>query len=286
MIPNNNLSPLPFYTSLDEQNHRKSYAYGDIYPLFASAYNLIPFQIIRPHQTNYNIGTCWLHRKDGTVVKEIRTNLIEGGMAILPFYDAGVDVIVYPAFVPIIPDLQEGIYYLVVQDAYNIYYSDMFTVVRDMTPYLQIKWWDIDDLYCDAGVIAYKQMGYRNILYFCSEIGKPDYEFEEEGESRDGYFFREKQISYKTFRSTILAPEYLCDVMRLIRMSDFVEVTDKYGRVYNCNSFLITPKWQTQGNIASVEIEFTTDTVVKKIGRGYLLSDGDFNSDFNNDFNI
>ena len=74
--------------------------------------------------------------------------------------------------------------------------------------------------------------------------------------------------------------------MRFIRMADYVVVTDKYGRKYNCDTFLITPKWQTQGNLASVEIEFQTDTVVKKIGRGYIISNkGDFNGDFNNDFN-
>ena len=31
---NNSLSILPFYESLEEQNHRKSYAYGETYPLY------------------------------------------------------------------------------------------------------------------------------------------------------------------------------------------------------------------------------------------------------------
>ena len=100
-----------------------------------------------------------------------------------------------------------------------------------------------------------------------------------------GIFFPEKQISVKTFKCTILAPEYLCDVMRFIRMADYIHITDKYGREYDCDTFLITPKWQTQGDLASVEIEFKTNTVVKKIGRGYIKSNkGDFNGDFNNDF--
>ena len=74
--------------------------------------------------------------------------------------------------------------------------------------------------------------------------------------------------------------------MRLIRLSDIVVVRDKYGRTYNCDTFLITPNWQTQGDLASVEIEFTTSTVVKKIGRGYIVpNSGDFNNDFNDDFN-
>ena len=93
---NNNLSPLPFYDSLNEQNARKSYAYGDIYPLFADGYKLLPFQIIRQHSNNLNIGTCWLKRKDGYTVDEIRTNLIDGGLTIFPFKDDNFDVIVYP----------------------------------------------------------------------------------------------------------------------------------------------------------------------------------------------
>ena len=101
----------------------------------------------------------------------------------------------------------------------------------------------------------------------CTELGKPEYQFEEEGEDRDGYFFPEKRISEKTYRCTILASEYLCDVMRLIGLSDYVRVTDKYGRKYDCDTFLITPEWQTQGDLASIEIEFETDTVVKKIGQ-------------------
>lgn len=83
-----------------------------------------------------------------------------------------------------------------------------------------------------------------------------------------------------------MAPEFLCDVMRFIRMADYIHITDKYGREYDCDTFLITPKWQTQGDLASVEIEFKTNTVVKKIGRGYNITanKGDFNGDFNNDF--
>lgn len=124
---------------------------------------------------------------------------------------------------------------------------------------------------------------FKNRLYLCTELGRPDYPFEEQGESRDGYFFVQKQISEKTYRCTALAPEFLCDVMRFIRMADHVVVRDQFGRKYECDSFLISPKWQNQGYLASVEIEFQTDTVVKKIGTG--VRRGDFNSDFNNDFN-
>ena len=48
---NNNLSVLPFYTNVDEQNHRRPYAYGEVYPLYVPKGYVPPFQIIIPHTT-------------------------------------------------------------------------------------------------------------------------------------------------------------------------------------------------------------------------------------------
>lgn len=170
-------------------------------------------------------------------------------------------------------------------DGVQTWYSEVFTVVQQMQPYLKIEWYDESDMIFEGGRIVYTSPQYHNFLYFASELGKPDYEFTEEGETRDGYFFPEKQLSEKTYRCTVLAPEYLCDVMRMIRMADHVRVTDKYGRIYDCDTFLITPKWETQGDVASVEIEFDTATVVKKIGDGKtVLQRGDFNADYSSDY--
>ena len=82
----------------------------------------------------------------------------------------------------------------------------------------------------------------------------------------------------------MLASEYLCDVMRFIRLSDFVNILDQNNILYRCDTFLFTPEWQEQGDIASVEIEFTCGRVAKKIGRYAPSFNADFNSDFNNDF--
>jgi hypothetical protein len=210
----------------------------------------------------------------------------ETGLQIVRFQTLGYDVILYPSILPMPLNQLDGIYYMTLSDGAQTWYSEMFTVVQDVSGYLKIQWWDIENLVFDAGQIVYKNSDFKNTLYLCTELGKPDYEFEEDGEERDGYFFPEKQISVKTFKCTILAPEFLCDVMRFIRMADYIHITDKYGREYDCDTFLITPKWQTQGDLASVEIEFKTNTVVKKIGRGYIISNkGSFNDDFNNDFN-
>lgn len=285
MIQNNNISVLPFYTSIDEQNHRKSYAYGKIYPLFAPADMLLPFQIIRNTRAN-DVTSVVLYEKTGKQVADITTNMKETGLQIVRFQSLRYDVILYPSILPMPLNQLDGIYYMTLSDGVQTWYSEMFTVVQDVSAYLKIQWWDIENLVFDAGQIVYTEPNYKNTLYLCTELGKPEYEFEEDGEERDGYFFPEKQISVKTYKCTILAPEYLCDVMRFIRMADYIHITDKYGREYDCDTFLITPKWETQGDLASVEIEFKTNTVVKKIGHGYILGNkGDFNEDFNTDFN-
>lgn len=287
MIQNNNISVLPWYTSIEQQNHRKSYAYGTIYPLFTPKRTLLPFQIMR-NTSSRNITGAQLYDKNGVLFADITTALKETGLQIVPFASLGYDVIVYPSLLPFAIDTPDGIYYARMTDGVNVWYSEMFTIVGDLSGYLKIEWYDVENFVFDAGQIVYQNPKFHNILYLCTELGKPEYTFEEEGETRDRYFFPEKQISEKTYRCMALAPEYLCDVMRFIRMSDKVFVTDKYGRQYDCDTFLITPKWQTQGDLASVEIEFETATVAKKIGRGYITPGrkGDFNNDFNNDFKI
>lgn len=287
MIQNNNISVLPWYTSIEQQNHRKSYAYGTIYPLFTPKRTLLPFQIMR-NTSSRNITRAQLYDKNGVLFADITTALKETGLQIVPFASLGYDVIVYPSLLPFAIDTPDGIYYARMTDGVNVWYSEMFTIVGDLSGYLKIEWYDVENFVFDAGQIVYQNPKFHNVLYLCTELGKPEYTFEEEGETRDGYFFSEKQISEKTYRCMALAPEYLCDVMRFIRMSDKVFITDKYGRQYDCDTFLITPKWQTQGDLASVEIEFETATVAKKIGRGYITPGrkGDFNNDFNNDFKI
>lgn len=287
MIQNNNISVLPWYTSIEQQNHRKSYAYGTIYPLFTPKRTLLPFQIMR-NTSSRDITRAQLYDKNGVLFADITTALKETGLQIVPFASLGYDVIVYPSLLPFAIDTPDGIYYARMTDGVNVWYSEMFTIVGDLSGYLKIEWYDVENFVFDAGQIVYQNPKFHNVLYLCTELGKPEYPFEEEGETRDGYFFPEKQISEKTYRCMALAPEYLCDVMRFIRMSDKVFVTDKYGRQYDCDTFLITPKWQTQGDLASVEIEFETASVAKKIGRGYITPGrkGDFNNDFNNDFKI
>ena len=181
-----------------------------------------------------------------------------------------------------------GHYYATISDGTQTWYSEMFTVVNDIEPYLKIVWWDKEDFTMDAGTIVYKYADdtqFRNFLYLQADIAKPEYPFEEEGETRDGYFFPIKQISEKHYRFSFLASEYLLDVMRFIRMADYATI-EYHGQTYSLDTFLITPEWEAQGDVAAVEAVFDTATVAKKIGLGFTKAlRGDFNDDFNNDYN-
>lgn len=402
MIPNNNLSVLPWYRSLDEQNARRWWVYGRVFPLFSPAERLLPFQIMRntlheytpglvlpvadsdygymlptgevisdndygykeypisgvtavyfenltkcpdlavavvAYDSNDNVvgtftpefnedgyftggwtlpaGTSYIYAqtknnnlqiakttvayvattqtapitkfeiytRDGALVGDF-TALINEQITIKAFDNFGYDVIIYPAQLPLFQTFANGQYYAKLSDGTNTWYSEIFTAVNDIEPYLKIEWYDNNDFVMDAGRIVYKNPAFKNVLYLDSTIAKPEYNFEEEGETRDGYFFPIKQISEKRFRFKFFASEYLLDVMRFIRMADYATIY-YHGQRYSLDTFLITPEWEDNGDVASVEALFDTATVAKKIGVGYIKAQrGDFNDDFNDDYNV
>ena len=284
MTPNNNLSILPFYTDLSRQNHRKDYAFGEVFPLFTPDRKILPFQILREHRTNA-VTSVLLKTMSGTTVANITSQLVSNGMVVRSYASYGYDIIVYHGLLLLTTETPEGRYYLQITDGIETWYSEIFTVVRTLDNCLRLSYSDSDDLVYDNGRIDFSN-GFAFHVYLPTQIGRPDYEFEEQVEKRDGFQFVEKQISEKTYKFNFLAPEYLLDAMRIIRMMDTVGIISR-GMVYDIDQFLMTPKWQDGGYLAAVEIEFQSNTVIKKIGRLFVPNDqGDFNDDFNNDFNI
>lgn len=158
--------------------------------------------------------------------------------------------------------------YIKITDGTNTFYSAYFTWCN---PCMSIEWYDKADLLFRDGQICYSS-GFKNKMYFCAELGMPSYEFEEEVSERNGYSYPLSQVSYKKYKFNILAPEEVCDVMRLIRLSDVVTIKSGDDE-YSATSFLMTPTWQEQGYLANIECEFATDTMVKKTGKGYYINE-------------
>lgn len=269
MIPNNNFSCLPFYDDIRDQNARKWWVYGRVYPLFTPADKLLPFQIIMEgdNASTTTIAHVDLFDKNGALVYNLD--------GVLPFLykvqKSGFWVIVFQGTYTIPYYLDLGQYYLRMQIGSAYKYSEVFTVIKDMEPYLKIQWWDLEDFVMDAGTIIYnaestnhEAVNFKNTLYLESDIAKPEYLFEDENENRDGFYFPIKQISEKKYRFSFLASEYMLDVMRFIRMADHIEIT-YHGKLFQPDSFLLTPEWVDEGDVATVDAEFETGTVAKKL---------------------
>lgn len=307
MIPFNNFSVIPFYTSLAQQNANKWWIYNRVYPLFTPSSGIVPFQILVPHSITTNVtGWSLINCKDGEVTD--LSSYVGTHFEVKSFADYGYDVVILTSTTSPITEPLIGRFYYQVEIDQQTYFSDVITAVSDITPFLKIEWWDDDDFYMPEGIIAYKygtglSEQFKNVLYLPSDIAKPEYIFEEEGETRDGFFFPTKQISEKRYRFSFFASEYLLDVMRFIRMADHVQITYQ-GHVFYPDTFLITPEWEANGDVASVDAQFDCATVAKKIGflgSGYTpgptppgpeppdpptpTENGDYlTSDFNGDF--
>lgn len=266
MIQKNNLQVLPFYDSIEKQHHKKPYSFGQVYPLIASIKSLLPFQlevksvanrgeeaIIKSASVIYlNTGThFWSNTLE--ITEDFNT-----GLLVTNIVDSDKQLLTWTA--PEILSLLEGPAYLRIIDLDGTeYYSEVFCLASDLPRYVKLDWWDND---------AEGNPDFIHTAYIDTIVGKPKYEFDEEGTDRDGYFFAEKQLSKKVYRFGFVAPEYLCDALRIVRMSDNVQITFN-GETYDCDSMVIEPEWEEQGDLASIEVEFTTGSVIKKIAAGY-----------------
>ena len=294
MTHSNNLSPLPFYESLDEQDSKKWWAFGDIYPLIVPNDTLIPFffrvtdshtltldnikvykMCCRPLNQagdfNYDFSNDFYIDRD----ENVHYWLDEFSTKIHVVAGTGYTDVYYLGDAEDLP-FEKGRYYMEFIFKYTVgstssyisVYSEVFTCVEEeeLSQYTKIVWKNLSSLDTGTAIIPYTA-GYMNILYLDTDVCQPTYEYEEEGDTRDGYFFPLKQISYKKYTFNIVAPEYMCDAMRLIRMSDSVTIKDKKGFDFDVSQFIMDVSWLEGGHYASGECEFTTDTVIKTIGK-------------------
>lgn len=147
------------------------------------------------------------------------------------------------------------------------YFSDWFTLGG--VPNVRIEWYDATDQQLEEGYIPYS-LGYKNRLYLNASVGFPEYEIDKEGDERDGYFFMEKGVSRKSYKMQFYGPEYLCDVLRLVPVSDYVKIYDtSRGKEieYDVDDIDMEVEWQEQGNYAAITLTFKTDTVIKNLGK-------------------
>ena len=288
----NNLSCIPFYTKKEHQDFRLWYSYGEKYPYYVPSDYLIPFSFVVPYHSEQpdNIkvefyrACCSEEKYLGTqdaYNNDLSARMNMNGLTIENDDTREISVLTYFAREVVSLDMEEGMYYMKITLVYGqtneTYYSDVFFVkdASKLDKCVCIKWRNEENLEYDGGFIPYGELKggepFTNRLYLDTTIAMPEYKFTEDGEERNGRFFPIKQISEKVYKMSFIAPEYLCDVMRLIRMADYIELYDGLGRTLIVEQFEMDVKWSQGGHYAEVSCSFQTDTVVKKIGKSYNI---------------
>ena len=254
---NNNFNVLPFYDSLQKQNSKKWYSFGQHYPLICPNNKLLPFQFVTNEELTITGNIVAVNVTTGqTTDLGVKPGVMLGTQPGAQYY------IVKLSETAINKSL-EGLHYLQINTNKGYIYSEEFVFTDSYSECVRLEYWNEDTLNFTSGEINFDD-DFKFVMYISSTIGKPEYEFEEELTKRLGYKFIESQTSNKIYKFNFLAPEYICDAMRLVRMCDYIKLTIKYD-TYNALSFSYEPKWQNNGDLAAVDVEFDTDCIIQKL---------------------
>ena len=277
------ISPLKFYDDFHKQNRYRSFAYGHVAPLITNPNVVSPFQLI----VSGNVSEVYV--RNANTNKRVTGNVVE------KFKDAGLrniskngyKVLLFLGIFPLSGVIDyEGQYWLEIHSG-GWYYSEVFCFDNNIDDCLKVEYWNPEgDFALKNGIIVLGSENFHFILLLKSELGKPEYSFEEEATKRLGYSFIESQVSKKTYKFNAVIPEYLCDAMRIIRLCSQKKITCK-GETYDAITFNMEVDWQEQGDLASVTCEFDVDNIITNLG-GFKHENlgGDFNNDYNNDYDI
>ena len=256
MYLNNSFNILPWYDSLAKRSSQKWYAFGQSWPLLCPKGRILPFQFV-----------CEKIEILSTVfavdVKTGAATDLKVTPTVLPSTQADATYYVVKMPSTQVIELPVGLYYLRFNTSLGYLYSEEISIIDDTEECVKIEYWNEDTLKFTSGEINFED-NFKFELYLRTTIGKPEYEFEEELTKRLGYKFIESQTSNKLYKFAFVAPEYICDAMRLIRLCDYIKITTKFDS-YNALSFAYEPKWQEQGDLAAVDAEFDTDCIIQKL---------------------
>lgn len=277
------ISPLKFYDDFHKQNRYRSFAYGHVAPLITNPNVVSPFQLIVSGYVSE------VYVRSASTNNRVTDNVVER------FKDAGLrniskndyNILLFLGIFPLSGVIDfEGQYWLEIHSG-GWYYSEVFCFDNNIDDCLKVEYWNPEgDFALKNGIIVLGSENFHFILLLKSELGKPEYSFEEEATKRLGYSFIESQVSKKTYKFNTVIPEYLCDAMRIIRLCSQKKITCK-GETYDAITFNMEVDWQEQGDLASVTCEFDVDSIITNLG-GFKHENigGDFNNDYNNDYDI
>lgn len=256
MYLNNSFNILPWYDSLAKRSSQKWYAFGQSWPLLCPKGRILPFQFVC--EKIEILSTVFAVDVKTGAATDLRVTPV-----VLPSTQADATYYVVKMPSTQVIELPVGLYYLRFNTSLGYLYSEEISIIDDAEECVKIEYWNEDTLKFTSGEINFED-NFKFELYLRTTIGKPEYEFEEELTKRLGYKFIESQTSNKLYKFAFVAPEYICDAMRLIRLCDYIKITTKFDS-YNALSFAYEPKWQEQGDLAAVDAEFDTDCIIQKL---------------------
>ena len=265
MEVHNNFSPLAFRKKESKATYEKWYAFGKNYAIPASANTLTPFQF-----TELNIPVFDPDTIEVEVINEETGESKKTGVYVsfdvMP--EHGGVLYVSPGKNSFREALPQGTYRARFTIGDEVYISTPFCVIPGIetsSKYLLIEYWNDEKIAYPGGFITTgANNDFRYQMYVPATICKPKYEFEEELTKRAGYKFLELQTSTKVYAFTFVAPEFICDAMRLIRLSDYIRISHD-GEYYNALNFEFDVDWQEQLYLAAVDCQFETDSIIQKL---------------------
>lgn len=265
MEVHNNFSPLAFRKKESKATYEKWYAFGKNYAIPASANTLTPFQF-----TELNIPVLDPNTIEVEVINEETGEAKKSGVYVsfdvMP--EHGGVLYVSPGKNSFREALPQGTYRARFSIGDEVYISTPFCVIPGIetsSKYLLIEYWNDEKIAYPGGFITTgANNDFRYQMYVPATICKPKYEFEEELTKRAGYKFLELQTSTKVYAFTFVAPEFICDAMRLIRLSDYIRISHD-GEYYNALNFEFDVDWQEQLYLAAVDCQFETDSIIQKL---------------------
>ncbi len=277
---NNNFSPLPFYEisgnvlSNDYWLANRPYSYGDVFDLITYGNRILPFQFCTSFVVD-TIQSMILYSLSSALQVDLTSQLqllnSQEYTAISFLYCVGATV----------PAMRYGRNYLVIRctDTNNVQHtivSDIFNNTGSVRPkdVIHIEYTNTHDLLYNGGAILIPSLKFTFELNLKTTIGKPTYSYDEQVAERLGYRYIESQISKKSFGFTIVAPEYLCDAMRIIPMCNTRVIIDELHQYNNISALSMDVDWEEQGNVAKVGVIFDTDTVVNNLAEHASISAG------------
>lgn len=265
MEVHNNFSPLAFRKKESKATYEKWYAFGKNYAIPASANTLTPFQFTELNIPVFDPDTIEVEAVNEETGESTKTGVYVS-FDVMP--EHGGVLYVSPGKNSFREALPHGTYRARFSIGDEVYISTPFCVIPGIetsSKYLLIEYWNDEKIAYPGGFITTgANNDFRYQMYVPATICKPKYEFEEELTKRAGYKFLELQTSTKVYAFTFVAPEFICDAMRLIRLSDYIRISHD-GEYYNALNFEFDVDWQEQLYLAAVDCQFETDSIIQKL---------------------